>query len=188
MYTSATAIPMTYSVETGNSTDFVLRSAFWAHNIVANTAYSRYNVIAPDVVSAVVDAEKSYFTAVASTDAAALKVLNGGGGGGGGGIEKARDMLTRFSVATADNHTDEWVKLWQTLMIRYRDGLYVVAGGPPKANKDHAPPANAQEIGYDDAWHARIVNDTGKRYLLPTAATASMEAAEKRKLDLLARR
>ena len=119
MYSASQTIPMSYAETNGNATKFVLKSAFWIFNLVANMAYARYDLISPEVQSRVVEVETEHFRLVSEQDNTLLTVL------ATSGKKAALKQLTEFSVQTADSSIDQWVEFWQLLVVRHRDGLVV---------------------------------------------------------------
>lgn len=149
-------------------------------------AAHRYDLISPDVQAEVVATEQRHFAAVAHADKAALALLHGKGS-----PAAAASFLTNFSVTTGDATVDGWISYWQSLVVRYRDGLVVKPGGPPVNPKDRPQPADAEAVGYDKMWYARIARETGDRYLLASdlgGAVAQRRDLNRRKLALLQRR
>lgn len=178
MYSASQTIPMSYAETNGNATKFVLKSAFWIFNLVANMAYARYDLISPEVQSRVVEVETEHFRLVSEQDNTLLTVL------ATSGKKAALKQLTEFSVQTADSSIDQWVEFWQLLVVRHRDGLVVTPGDAPAARRDQPQPANAVAVGYDQAWYGRIAQETGDRYLLPDAPEELVHH-QRRKLKLV---
>jgi len=168
MYAASTTAPVTYAKGTGNATSFVLRCGFWIHNLVANLAYSRWDLISPEVQSRVAERENALFHAVQKLDSKAVTALNAGDS-----AEQVAAFLTDFSVGTADAHVDDWIQFWQSLVVRHRDGLVVTSGGPRAHPKDDPPPADAEAVGYSTEWYQRIADETGDHYMLPSSTSVS---------------
>lgn len=194
MYASSIHVPETYAEGNGNTTTFVLRSAYWIFNVVANLAYSRYDLISPDVQRKIVEEETEGFKLVKLFDAQALELFDKQG------EKTVAGFLTLFSVDMGNSMVDKWITFWMELFVRYRDGLIVSSGGPPLHPRDQPPPANARQVGYSQDWYKRIVDDTHDHYRLPNAASTSNSNSnsnadaqyrnllQQRKLDLLGRK
>ena len=67
-------------------------SAFWIFNLVANLAYSRYDLISPEVQSKVIQVEQQHFQALKEQDQKVSMALSEAGG-----AVKALKMMTEFS-------------------------------------------------------------------------------------------
>eukprot|EP00941_MAST-03F_sp_MAST-3F-sp1_P000665 g665.t1 len=186
MYSSSNRVPKTYREGNGDSGHFVLRSAFWIHNVVANFVYSRYDLLAPVVEEKIISVEREYFEQVKKVDARALEMVRSNQHS----VEDVKEMLTLFSEETADRHVDNWIILWQNLMVKYRDGLVISPGGKKKNPKDHATPVDAETKGYSKDWYERIAKETGDHYIVPTHPKRKdvLLIHQKRKIDLLKRK
>jgi len=180
MYATSQAAPETYAEGNGNSSTFTW-SAFWVHNLVANLAYTRWDLISPEVQGRVVDREAQLFQRVDRMDRAAMGMLQTGASPG-----LVVAALTNFSVRTANQHVSDWMAFWQWLVVRHRDGLVVTPGGPPIHPKDKPPPANSEAVGYDTEWYSRIAEETGERYLVPS--DAARDAHEVYKMERFSKR
>lgn len=103
----------------------------------------------------------------------------------------AVELATAFGEATGQGLVERWRSLWFTLFATHRDGglLSPSAAEPcePDSFLSPAGPAPAgcvaklqpevDEVGYSDAWRARIVadSDNAERYRVPEEAQASRE-------------
>ena len=75
MYTAATQVPYAYAVGNGSMMEFTNKAAFWVFNQVTNLAYTRYNVIHPDIRAKQKALETQYKAYVQMTDAAAMSII-----------------------------------------------------------------------------------------------------------------
>ncbi len=112
IYCHTTHAPHCMAEGNGDLVTYSPTSAFWAFNIVANWAYTKYSKMLPDVQK--VQAEwDAYFNAqVAGVDRAALEMSE----------DDARAYLTQFSCLQAEAATKAWIELGQYLLIKYLDG------------------------------------------------------------------
>jgi dipeptidase len=189
MYAVTNAAPTTWAYGNGATGTYSQRSAYWAFNVVANYAYTRWDMIGAQVQAKVVATEQHAMAAVLAADGHAAHIA------ARDGVPAAVAYLSNFSISTADALVDEWVAYFPQLFVKYRDGLLVQLPAPAPAHpKDLPPPPGCSEPGYDESWYARIVADTGDQYLLPTDRTGgtvpdhAVVAADARKLALLSSR
>lgn len=141
---------------------FSLDSAFYVFNLVANWAYSRWEVIYPDVYARIISQEAAYFDQVAAADKEIASRLAAGDRDG------AVSYMTDFSTNIGDKLLKDWFAFFGELFVKYRDG-FVTTAAP------HIPVCgcNTASQGYDGQWYDRIVADTGDRYLVPAEDAAS---------------
>ena len=139
---------------------FSLDSAFYVFNLVANWAYSRWDVIYPDVIARILSKEAAYFDRVKETDPQVAALLNNGDKKG------AVELMTSFSTDIGDQLLKDWFAFFGELFVKYRDG-YVTTANPkiPVCGCDSA------SQGYSDQWYNRVVDENGERYLVPADAT-----------------
>jgi hypothetical protein len=180
MYAVSSRAPATWGYGVG-ATGRWAHSAYWRMNAVANYAYSRFSVIGADVQSTVVATEEGLIEAVHTADMHYPAVL------ASDGLAAAEAYLTNVSVSNADAVTDKWATLWTSLFVKYRDGLVVSPPTPPAHPKDLPPPPDCTSPGYDTAWLARVIKDTGNRYLIPQSSDA-LATHELRKRALMSKR
>lgn len=115
MYTSSTTVPEAYAVGNGSMMDFTTKSAFWVFNQVTNFAYTRYNLIHPEVRTKQKALESQYMTFTGMVDAGAMSLY-----------EKDKkavvNYLTSFSCNTGNQLVNEWRDFYGYLFCRYMDG------------------------------------------------------------------
>ena len=146
---------------------FSLDSAFYVFNLVANYAYSRWDVIYADVHNEIIAKETTYADAVVEADASALNLFNSGQ------TADAVEYLTTFSKDIGDSLLKDWFTFFGQLFVKYRDG-YITTADP------QFPVCGCQtnNLQYQDNWYDRIVADTGDLYLYPSDAYAEAISRE----------
>lgn len=151
MYTSALRVPDSYAVGNGNMMEFTDKAAFWVFNQVTNFAYTRYNVIHPDIREKQKKLETQYKAYVEMTDTGAMAMIK---------KDKRRtvEYLTDFSCNTGNQLTATWRDFYGYLFARYMDGnirTAVPGQKNPKVENPQLPD-----------WYLRtIVNHMGKKQL-----------------------
>ncbi len=133
MYTCATKVPQAYAVGNGSMMDFTTNAAFWVFNQVTNLAYTRYNIIHPEIRTRQKALETRYKTYVQMTDAAAQST-----------IQQNKDLtvayLTDFSCNTGNQLVAEWRNFYGYLFTRFMDGNIKTAVSGQKNPKVENPP------------------------------------------------
>jgi dipeptidase len=149
MYCSMVRIPETYAVGNGAMMEFSWNSAFWIFNLVSNFAYTRYNIIHPDIHERQQYLEKKFIVMTETADKEAQELYNKN-------PEEAVKYLTNFSVTTANELVYGWKKFFEDLFLKYMDGNIKYAVPGEKNPKVEFP-------GYNDDWKKRLVEDTGDK-------------------------
>jgi len=158
IYTSSLDVPDCFRVGNGNMLEYSPTSAFWLFSRVTNYAYSRYNMIAPDIIKAADEHELAAIERTSAIDAAALAIHKES-------PQKAREFLTDYSVNTAQELFDKWVKLDQYLLVKYVDG-YVKRQNEDGSFQDNGSgkniPATTIQPGYTDMWKKAVKEQAGE--------------------------
>ncbi len=156
MYCGITRVPHEFAVGNGDMMTFSDDAAFWVFNQVSNFAYTRYNVIIPDIQMVQHELENKYVSEVKAIDIAASELY-------ASDPDAARKFLTDYSVLQGGNTVKVWKKLYAYLFTKYMDGNIKEKTEVPEGYKFHNP--KLQQPGYGEAWYKRIVDETGDRYL-----------------------
>ncbi len=164
IYCGITEIPECFKVGNGTMVTYSPTSAFWLFNQVANQCYSRYDMMSADAVRLQKELETKYVAETSSTiDEAAKKLWEND-------VWKAREYITKYSVATAQNTFEKWKKLSEYLLVKYIDGnIKNEKDGNFVISKDGYPASPAQP-GYDEKWKKSVIQDTGSKLLVPAGS------------------
>jgi len=156
---------------------FDMNSAFYAFNLVANWAYSRWDIIYPDVLAAILAREHMYFCSLADIDVRALTAYSEVN------PAAAVALVTEFSTEIGNQLVKDWGAFFGELFVKYRDGYKIVANPESKSCG-----CSVKSAGYPQEWLDRIVLDTNDHYLYdPKKTTAEKKKFQPQsKLDLLA--
>lgn len=149
MYTCSTKVPYAFAVGNGSMMEFTNKAAFWVFNQVTNFAYTRYNVIHPDIRKKQKALETQYLTFVQMTDAGASGML-------AQNPQATVEFLTEFSCNTGNQLVDTWRDFYGYLFARYMDGNIKTAV-PGEKNPQVEQPALPE-------WYLRtIIEKTGDK-------------------------
>ena len=162
MYCGITEVPREFAVGNGDMMTFSEDAAFWVFNQVSNFAYTRYNVIIPEIRLVQHELESKYVNEVKAIDIAASELY-------AKDPEAARKFLTDYSVLQGANTVKVWKKLYAYLFTKYMDGNIKEKANVPPGYKFHNP--KLQQPGYGEAWYRRIVKETGDKFLYPSNDT-----------------
>ena len=115
MYTSSTRVPHAFAKGNGSMMKFTNEAAFWVFNQVTNFAYTRYNLIHPEVRAKQKALETHYTEFVKAVDNGAQNLL-------AENKEKAVAFLTDFSCNTGNDLVAQWRDFYGYLFCKYMDG------------------------------------------------------------------
>jgi dipeptidase len=158
MYTSITKVPEAYAVGNGSMMNFSFDAAFWVFNMVANYAYTRYNVIHPEIRAEQTKLEDGFLSETKDLDKKALALYETDKKG-------AVAMLTDYSVKTGNETVKHWLNFYTYLFTKYMDGNIKTKVDVPEGYKYHVP--TLDQPGYGDAWYRKIVEETGDHFKMP---------------------
>lgn len=160
IYSSVTDTPECFRVGNGNMKEYSETSAFWIYNRVTQFAYLRYNQVGKEVRQNVDEWENAKLAEIANVDKKAVELYKDGKG-----LAKTKKYLTEYSVNTAQEMFDKWVKLDKYLMVKYidgnvkkqdADGNFIDNGNDPNT------PAMPSFPGYTEKWKRAVAADNGK--------------------------
>ena len=136
----------------GTVTDFSFESAWWINNLVADVAYTRYDRATPVIRDAKMQLETDMEAQLSRIDHL-LETLN----------TSHTDMVAllsdhAFNVSRDAHHT--WQRLWQSLMVTFIDGKITTS-----TPQNQVCGCSKTSASFDDAWKAKLITDTGDKYL-----------------------
>lgn len=155
MYCSITEIPKAFAHGNGDLMTFTNDAAFWVFNQVSNFAYTRYDLIHPEIEKAQKELENKYIAYSKAMDIAAADLYKTN-------KDLAIEMLTEFSVNQGNNTLKKWQKLYAYLFTKYMDGNVKTKKEIPEGYKYVNP--ELKQPGYGDDWYRRIIKETGDHF------------------------
>ncbi len=156
IYTGSTEIPETFAQGNGKLMEWSENAAFWIFNQVSNFAYTRYNLIHPEIEEMQNKLENSYIQKVKAIDAGAKQLYKSD--------KKAGvEFVTEFSVSNANTLFRKWKKFYQYLFMKYMDG------NVKTPNPGHLNP-HLKQPGYSQDFYKQIVKETQDKLLMPAGA------------------
>jgi dipeptidase len=164
MYCGITEVPDCFKVGNGDMCTYSPASAFWLFNLVANMCYSRYDMMSADARKVQKELEMQYIEGTSAVDEAAKKLYEND-------VWKARDYLTDYSIKAAQNTFDKWKSLSEYLLVKYIDGNIKKEKDGQFLRSPDGYPAMPSQPGYNDAWKKSVIQDTGKKLLVPAGGS-----------------
>ena len=155
IYSCSTKVPESYEVGNGTLMDYSDNAAFWVFNKVSNFAYTRYNMIHPEIELKQKELENKYINNTKAIDIAAKELLKKD-------KKAAIAFLTDYSVNTANSTVKIWNNLFNYLFVKYMDGNVKTRREKPDNYKYITP--NLEQPGYGEEWYKRIIKETGNHF------------------------
>jgi dipeptidase len=163
MYCGIQEIPESFAWGNGSMISWSETSAFWAFNQVNNWAYTRYNMIHPEVKRYQEELEKQFKNQVSATDRQAAALYDGD-------PLKARDYLTAYSVFTGNKLVRDWQEFYRYLFMKYMDGNLKAAEDRKLLDNGNGKniPKRPSHPGYGKEWERIMIQGTGDRLKVPS--------------------
>ncbi|RLD56391.1 MAG: dipeptidase, partial [Bacteroidetes bacterium] len=155
MYSSITKVPHAFEVGNGELMEFSFESGFWVFNMVSNFAYTRYNLIHPEIRAEQTALEDKFLQEVKEMDKKATALYENN-------KEGAIAMLTDYSTKTGDETVKHWLNFYTYLFTKYMDGNVKAKRETPEGYKYVTPDIN--QPGYGKDWYKKIVDETGDHF------------------------
>jgi len=159
IYVNINEVPECLKVGNGNLIKYSPTSQFWICNRVAQACYKMYSYMAPTVRCAA-DAfeQEQMFHAVPENDTVIAALI------AKGKVKKARKLMTKYSVDTAQKQFEEWKKLEELLLVKYLDGNIKAQnedGTFKHTEYSDGIPDGLVRADYDDAWKEAVAHYHG---------------------------
>ena len=162
MYCGITKVPESYAVGNGSMITWSETSAYWAFSMVNNWAYTRYNLIHPEIEKYQQQLENQFATEVNVVDKQALELLK---------LDpaKAREYVTSYSVFTGNKLVSDWKIFFQYLFMKYIDGNVKNSDGRKLLDNGNGKniPKTPSQPGYGKDWERIMIQGTGERLVVP---------------------
>jgi dipeptidase len=162
IYSSGLRAPKCFEKGNGHMTQYSPTSAFWLFNRVAQFAYLRYNLLAPEIQKAAAEHELGAMKIIPTVDEEALRIYRTKPG-------EVKEYLTAWSEKFADRMFRKWKELDEYLLVKYIDGN-VKRQNQDGTFKDNGAgkniPANPIQPGYSEHWKRKVVEDAGDRLMV----------------------
>jgi len=162
MYCGINKIPESYALGNGSMISWSETSAFWTFNQVNNWAYSRYNLIHPEIETYQAQLENQFISEVQLVDEKAAKLLKQN-------PAASISYLTDYSVSTGNKLVSDWKVFYQYLFMKYMDGNVKVTEGHKLLDNGNGKnvPQKPTQPGYGKEWERMMIQGTGDRLVVP---------------------
>lgn len=160
VYCCTNTVPECYSNKTADGVTFSWNSSFWVFNWVANMTYMRYSQMIGDVRTRQNHLEESFLKSQGDIERRATELYNQN-------PDEARDYLTKYTIASAQQTLTAWRQLGEFLIVRYND--MVIKQVNPDGTFKRTPEGQCAPVvrpGYPEDFNRRVAAETGDRYLM----------------------
>lgn len=162
MYCGIKRIPESYAVGNGSMISWSETSAYWTFSQVNNWAYTRYNLIHPEIEKYQAQLENQFSSEIQVVDKQAAELYNQN-------AAATTDYLTGYSVFSGNKLVSDWKVFYQYLFMKYIDGNVKNSDNRKlleNGNGKNIPKAPAQP-GYGKEWERIMIQGTGERLKVP---------------------
>ena len=162
LYCGISRIPESYALGNGSMISWSETSAYWTFSQVNNWAYSRYNLIHPEIEQYQSQLENRLMKETLMVDKQALTLYRVTPG-------DASEYLTGYSVYTANKLVSDWKTFYHYLFMKYIDGNVKNSEGhrlTDNGNGKNIPKPPAQP-GYGKEWERMMIQGIGDRLKVP---------------------
>jgi len=163
MYCGINEIPENFAVGNGDLLQYSPTSAFWLFNTVTNFCYLRYNDMSADVKKLQVKLEEKFIKSKTEVDEKAAMVHEEN-------PEKARKIITEYSLMMASATFKEWKKLSEFLIVKYIDGNIKKEENGEFIRDQYGRTPSPGQPGYPEWWYEKVAGDTGEHLKVKGAA------------------
>ncbi len=157
IYANLTKVPECLREGNGDMLHYSPTAQFWLCNRVANACYKMYDRMAPLARAAADRFERFQLEkGVPEMDAKLAKLVEKGR------IRKARRLMTKYSVETAQRQFADWKALEELLLVKFIDGnVKAQAEDGSFLHSDYSEglPKGMEYGGYNDLWKAAVARD-----------------------------
>ncbi len=162
MYCGIQRIPESFAIGNGSMITWSETSAYWTFSQMNNWAYTRYNMIHPEIEKLQQQIENQFVSEVSEVDKKAVELI-------GKDTSEVVDFLTNYSVMTGNKLVAEWKNFYHYLFMKYHDGnLKITEGQKIKDNGNGKNvPLKPLHPGYGKDWERSMIQGTGDRLKVP---------------------
>ena len=150
MYCGITKVPESYAEGNGSMMDYSEDAAFWVFNQVSNFAYTRYNLMIPEIREKQSKLEHYYISRTSEIDKKAVELNKED-------KNLSVEYITDFSVNTGNSTVEEWKKLYRYLFAKYLDGNI-------KEKVEGRQNPKLVQPGYSEEWYRMLIKETGDKF------------------------
>lgn len=151
MYSTITKIPHPFAVGNGDLMEFTMESAFWIFNMVSNFAYTRYDMMYPEIEKEQNRLHADFLKETSELERKLAEIYEKD-------PKTVLKEVNNYSNQAAERTLKDWTQLYGYLFTKYMDGNVKTKQEIPDGYKYYAP--KVEWIELSDKWKRLIVKDT----------------------------
>ena len=155
LYSAMTRSPELIAQGYGSMMEFKDDAAFWVFNQISNFAYTRYNLIHPEIEVKQQATEEEFITKTPTIDEAAAKLYKVD-------PNMALTFVTDYSVSVTNKTVLDWKDFYAYLFTRFMDGNVKAPQDIPEGHKYYNP--KLEQPGYGEDFYRKVVDETGDHF------------------------
>jgi dipeptidase len=162
MYCGIQRVPESYLIGNGSMITWSETSAYWTFSQVNNWAYTRYNMIHPEIEKRQNRLENQFIGEVAGIDQKAMELFSKN-------RANAISFLTDYSVTTGNKLVADWKNFYSYLFMKYHDGNLKISEGEQLQDNGNGKnvPKKPLHPGYGKEWERSMIQGTGDHLKVP---------------------
>ena len=164
VYCGIRDVPQSYKRGNGSMITWSDNSAFWTFSQVNNLAYSRYDLIHPEIEKYQAELEQRFYreTEIVDSKAAALYVES---------PEAGCNYVTDYAVYSGNLLVAKWNNFYHYLFMKFIDGNVKQTRGFQLLDNgnEKGVPKKPSQPGYGKDWEQRMIENTGERFKVSEA-------------------
>ncbi len=181
IYSSTNKVPDCFKQGNGDLLTYSRHASFWINNRITNACYRMYNIMAPFVRERIDKFENEQMEKVRQNDEKALELFKKAMGSAerrgkrnsssynvmtdtGNSFYAVKQLLTNYSVNTAQKIFKEWQDLEITMTVKFIDGNVKAQnedGSFKHSDFSTGIPDGLTQPGYTDVWKEAVVHFHG---------------------------
>ncbi len=155
LYSAMTRSPELIAQGYGSMMEFKDDAAFWVFNQISNFAYTRYNLIHPEIEVKQQATEEEFIIMTPTIDEAAAKLYKVD-------PNMALTFVTDYSVSVTNKTVLDWKDFYAYLFTRFMDGNVKAPQDVPEGHKYYNP--KLEQPGYGEDFYRKVVDETGDHF------------------------
>lgn len=150
IYCGVSKVPESFAEGNGSMMEYSETAAFWVFNQLSNFAYTRWNLLSPEIRNVQKNIETSYITELQEIDKKAHELYKKS-------HKKAISYITNYSVNSGNKTVKSAKELYIKLFVKYVDGNV-------KEKVEGQKNPKVEQPGYSEDWYRLIIKETGDKF------------------------
>lgn len=150
IYCGVTKVPESFAEGNGSMMEYSETAAFWVFNQLSNFAYTRWDLLSPEIRKVQHNIETGYIAELQQIDKKAQELYKKS-------PKKAVSYITDYSVNAGNTTVKSAKELYIKLFVKYVDGNV-------KEKVEGQKNPKVVQPGYGEDWYRLIIKETGDKF------------------------